>query len=75
LVGNYYFRSGERRKIAKKYFGGFFWLFFSQVWRAIPDVHGRQLIEAKLAEEGQCAPLPTTNFEPILVGSDRIISA
>jgi len=48
---------------------------FLQVWRAKPDVHGRQLIEAKLAEEGRCAPSPTTKFEPLPVGYDRVMSA
>jgi len=72
---NAYFWLGERRKIAKKYFGALFWLYFLQVWRAILDVHGRQLSEAKLAKEGRCVPLPTTKFEPLLVVSDRVISA
>jgi len=47
--------------------------FFSKLWRAIPDVLGRRLSEAKLAEEGECAPLITTKYEPDLVKTDRDI--
>jgi len=53
-------------KIARKKIS----VVFFKVWLAIPDVHGRQLSEAKLAEEGG-APLLTTKYEPTLVGSDR----
>jgi len=74
LVGNYYFRFGERRKIAKINFGAIFWQFFLVILAAMPDVHGRQLSEAKLAEEGRCVPLLTRKYEPLPVGSDRVIS-
>jgi len=66
LVGNYYFWSGERRKIAKQYFGAIFWqFFFASLACHTGCPHGGR----------PCAPLPTTKFEPLSVGSDRVISA
>jgi len=55
---------GKGRKIAKSYFGALFWHYFLQVWHAIPDVHGRQLRFAQLAEEGRCVTLrpPNVNY-------------
>jgi len=55
--------------------GSLFWDLVFEVWRAIPDVHGRQLRFAQLVEEEGCAPLLTTKYEPLPVGSDRVISA
>jgi len=73
LIRNEYFRFGKRWKIAEKNVLVYFYFF--NVWRAIPDVYGRQLSEAKLVEEGGCAPLPTIKYEPLLVGSDRLNNA
>jgi len=50
----------------------FIWRFM-EVWRAIPDVLGRGLSEAKPAEEGGCTPLLGTKYEPDMVIKDRDI--
>jgi len=59
----------------KNKFRWFYWIYVFEVWRAIPDVLGRQVSEAKLAEEGGCVLLLTTKYEPLLVRSERVISA
>jgi len=47
-----------------------FFNFVSKLWRAIPDVLGRRLSEAKPAEEGSCTPLLTAEYEPDTVETD-----
>jgi len=42
-----------------------------EVWRAIPDVLGRRLSEAKSAEGGGRTPLLATKYEPDVVKTDR----
>jgi len=44
-----------------------------EVWRAIPDVFGRRLRFALPAEEGGCAPLLATKYEPNVIKTDRVI--
>jgi len=44
-----------------------------EIRRAILDVPGRRLSEAKQAEEGGCTPLPTSKYEPDMVKTDRDI--
>jgi len=44
-----------------------------KVWRAILDVLGRRLSKAKPVEEGECAPLLITIYEPDTIESDRDI--
>jgi len=41
--------------------------------RRTATVPGRRLSEVKLAEEGGCATLPTTKYEPDMVKTDRDI--
>jgi len=46
-------------------------IFFSKLWRAIPDVLGRRLTEAMLAERKGIYPLLTIKYEPDMVKTDR----
>jgi len=48
-------------------------IFFSKIWRDIPDVQGRWLSEAKPTEEGGCALSPSIKYKPGMVKTDRDI--
>jgi len=59
----------KREKSLELYFGRFFWKFGVPYWMSTAASW------AKLAEEGGYAPLLTTKYEPLPVGSDWFISA
>jgi len=48
-------------------------LRFMELWRAISDVLGRRLSEAKPAVEGECALLLITKYERVVIETDRDI--
>jgi len=66
LVGNYYFRFGERRKIAKMKF----WWSLLTVFIASLACHTGC---TRPAVEGECAPLLTTKYEPDVIKTVREI--